>query len=265
VSTSVYIAAFIAGCAGSAHCFGMCGGMAGALGMRARNGAASSLDASLQSVLHNVGRISGYALIGAIGGTFGHSAHWALELTRFESGLRIAAGVLTLLIAIRILSGRNALAPLERLGAKMWLRIRPLAVRSSVNQQWAGSIATGLLWGWLPCGLVYSIALMTLTTRSAAQGAATMIAFGLGTLPAMTAASVALGASWPRMNQRPLFRALAGCALLAFGSWMIVATRDTQAHSEHVHEKSHASREAESGTTSPEADSAVAAAHTRPH
>jgi uncharacterized protein len=233
VSSALHIAAFIAGLAGSAHCFGMCGGMAGALGMRARLGARSPAQGAARAVLYHVGRIGGYASIGALGGAFGHSAHWALDFTRFESLLRVVAGVLTLLVGIRLLSRWNAFAPLERLGAKLWIKLQPLTRRASLSNHWSGALATGLLWGWLPCGLVYSIALMSLTTGSAFEGAALMAAFGFGTLPAMASTSVVLGASWPRLSQRPLFRAITGCALLTFGTWMIVAAQLPHRHDAH--------------------------------
>jgi hypothetical protein len=235
VSPVLQMTAFIAGLAGSAHCFGMCGGMASALGMRARLGAASPAQATLRAVLYHVGRVGGYATIGAIGGALGHSAHWALNLARFESALRVVAGALTVLIAIRMLSRWNAFAPLERLGAKLWLKLQPLAKRAALNNHWSGSLATGLLWGWLPCGLVYSIVMMTLTTGSALEGAAMMAAFGIGTLPAMASTSILLGASWPRLSQRPVFRAVTGGALLAFGTWMIVATQMPALHAAHAH------------------------------
>jgi sulfite exporter TauE/SafE len=229
--------AFVAGLAGSAHCFGMCGGMAGALGMRARMNAASAASTTVSATLYHLGRIGGYATVGAIGGALGHSAHWALSLTRYANALRIAAGVLTLLIAIRILCRWNAFAPLERLGARMWLKIQPLAKRASGNDRWYGNLAIGLLWGWLPCGLVYSIVLLTMTAASAAKGAAIMAAFGLGTLPAMLSSSLLAG-TVPLLSKRTWFRHATGTAMLLFGVWMIVGTQiihATHAVGTHVH------------------------------
>ena len=227
--------AFIAGLAGSAHCFGMCGGMAGALGMRARMNATSPMQATSSASLYHVGRIGGYATVGAIGGALGHSAHWALQLARFESALRIVAGVLTLLIAIRILSRWNAFAPLERVGARLWMKVQPLAKRASGNDRWWGNLVIGLLWGWLPCGLVYSMVLMTMTTASVLQGAAVMLAFGLGTLPAMLSSSLLAG-TLPKLSQRPWFRHATGTAMLLFGVWMIAAaTLPMPAGHAHMH------------------------------
>jgi sulfite exporter TauE/SafE len=235
--TALLATAFVAGLAGSAHCFGMCGGMAGALGMRARMNASSAASTTLSATLYHLGRISGYAIIGAVGGALGHSAHWALSLTRYGNALRIAAGVLTVLIAIRILFRWNAFAPLERLGARMWQKIQPLARRASSNDRWYANVAIGLLWGWLPCGLVYSIALLTMTAASAAKGAAIMAAFGLGTLPAMLSSSLLAG-TVPLLSQRNWFRHATGAAMLMFGLWMIAGPQlmhAMQAGSSHMH------------------------------
>ena len=236
--TTTLLAAFIAGLAGSAHCFGMCGGMAGALGMRARAAAPSNRASRVHSIHYHLGRVLGYASVGAIGGALGHSAHWALALTRFESALRISAGALMLLVALRVLTRWNAFAPVERAGAKLWLKLRPLSTRASASHHWLGSIATGLLWGWLPCGLVYSMVLLTLTTQSALEGASVMLAFGLGTLPVMASMTMLLGASWPNVSQRPWFRGAMGTALVVFGVWMMVGAYVPHAHEEHVHAES---------------------------
>jgi uncharacterized protein len=233
MSTTVIIAAFVAGLAGSAHCFGMCGSVAGALGMRARMNAGSNLAATVNSSLYHLGRIAGYAGVGAIGGVLGHSAHWALAFTRFEGTLRLIAGVLTLLIAIRILSRWNAFAPLERIGARLWIRLQPLAKQASRSNRWLSSVAIGLLWGWLPCGLVYSMVLMSMTTGSALEGATVMMAFGMGTVPAMLSSTMLAGAL-PKMSQRPWFRQVTGTAMLAFGVWMIVAAQ-LPLHGAHAH------------------------------
>lgn len=227
-------AAFIAGLAGSAHCFGMCGGMAGALGVRARMQGESPRNAFALASLYQIGRVLGYAAIGTIGGAFGHSAHWALSLTRYEGVLRAAAGILTILIAIRILSHWNAFAPLERFGARLWTQLQPLTKRASNSNHWLGHLALGLLWGWLPCGLVYSMVLMTFAAGSAPAGAAVMIAFGLGTLPSMLTSTLLAG-TVPNLSRQPWFKHVTGTAMLVFGVWMILAAQMPHSASLHVH------------------------------
>jgi sulfite exporter TauE/SafE len=223
-------AAFAAGVTGSVHCFAMCGAMAGALGMRARSTTATALQASLHALLQQFGRVSGYTLAGVLAGTLGQGTQWFMQLVNAAVVLRFAAGVLTLLIAVRIFTGRNLLAPLERWGAQVWRHLQPLAQRTLRSPAWHRSLLLGLLWGWLPCGMVYSVLLMSVTTGNAAAGAATMASFGLGTLPAMLASSL-LTTQVPGAHSG-LLRAVSGVLLAMFGTWLLV---QPLLHSTHVH------------------------------
>ena len=225
-------AALIAGLAGSAHCFGMCGGIAGALGMRAARSARVPAQAVLHSSLHHVGRIGGYAAAGALSGAFGHAAHAILDLARIGATLRIASGVVLLLIAVRLLWRWNGLALLERLGSRFWLKIRPLAVREAGSTGARSALTVGFLWGWLPCGLVYSMLLLAAVTGTALHGAAVMAAFGVGTLPSMLASS-AFASQLQRMISTGWSRLTSAAILAAFGIWTIAAP--LYPHAQHVH------------------------------
>jgi sulfite exporter TauE/SafE len=223
-------AALATGLAGSAHCFVMCGGMAGALGVRARSTAATPLGASFQATLYQIGRVSGYSMTGALVGTFS-GAQWFMQLASAAVLLRVAAGALTLLIAVRMLSGRNLLAALERAGAHLWRRLQPLTHRAARNTTWYASFLLGLLWGWLPCGMVYSVLLLSATAGGAAAGAATMASFGIGTLPAMLGSSL-LVSQVPGAFRGPALRVMCGVLLALFGAWMLVQPLML---SEHAH------------------------------
>jgi sulfite exporter TauE/SafE len=233
VTAVALVAAFVTGLAGSVHCFGMCGGMAGALGLRARL-AGSHWHASLRGTLYHAGRLSGYATMGALLGTLGHSAHGLLALTRYEGTLRTATGLVTVMIAIRVLTRWNPFAPLERAGARLWTRLRPFSQRVAVLQGPLGNFATGLLWGFLPCGLVYGGLLLALTSGSTAQGAALMLALGAGTLPVMLSVTLLAGRAWPSARHRWI-RFVPGAVLLAFGVWTLVAAQWPHAHASHEH------------------------------
>lgn len=229
-------AALIAGIAGSAHCFAMCGGLAGALSMRvgAANGALSALrDASL----YQLGRVTGYTVAGAIVGTLGNAIQAATNISKVASTMRFAAGVLVILVAMRVLSGWNALVWLERLGARFWKAIHPMVNRAAKERGMSRSLLLGLLWGWLPCGLVYSMLLFSALSGDAAHGAAIMLAFGMGTLPAMLASSV-LAAQLNSWLKRHGTRQLSGALLLVFGIWLAWAafpTPHSASHAEHIH------------------------------
>jgi uncharacterized protein len=225
-------AAFAAGIAGSSHCFAMCGGMASAIGLRIRATTPSQLRAIQLAALYHVGRVGGYALVGAVAGTFGHTGHWVANMGEVEGLLRIAAGMVTLLIAVRVIHGANLLAPLERVGARLWRGVHPLLRRASLSTQWYGGLLVGLLWGWLPCGLVYSMLLVALTSSSPAHGAGVMTAFGAGTLPLLLM-STALTSRLPISSSAWLRRA-SGALLVVCGLWMILASPLLGLH-HHVH------------------------------
>jgi sulfite exporter TauE/SafE len=103
----------------------------------------------------------------------------------------------------------GALAPLERIGAPLWRRLQPLAAKA---MRGPSAYVAGLLWGWLPCGLVYGALAAAAFAGSAAGGALAMAAYGLGTLPWLMAGGLAFG--W---LQRKTTRAIAGATVLAFG------------------------------------------------
>lgn len=225
-------AAFIAGVAGSGHCFAMCGGLAGAFGMRVRSSATAAGNAFSNALPYHAGRLSGYALAGAICGLLGATLQAVLDLARIGAWLRTASGVLLLLIALRMLSPWNPLRWLETLGATFWRHLQPLTQKTAALSGNAHAIALGFLWGWLPCGLVYSMLLFAALSGRAVDGAAILLAFGLGTMPAMLTSSVLasraqhlLRSRWPRLAS--------GLLLLAFGAWMIWISLPAAGHVHH--------------------------------
>ena len=213
-----FLAAFMAGIVGTAHCLGMCGGIAAALGVNARGAAGGRGGAALFALLFGVGRVSGYMLIGALAGLLGRGVAAAVDVPTWAAVTRIATGLMLLLIGLQIAFHLRLLAPVEQGGARIWARLAPLARRFIPVRRPRDALVLGLLWGWLPCGLVYSVVLLAMLAGDPLHSALLMGAFGLGTLPGMTAVTLSssqLGWSAPR---GPL-RRLAGVALMLFGLW----------------------------------------------
>jgi len=225
-------AAFVAGIAGSAHCFAMCGGLAGALGMRARVTATSPSAAFGNALSYHVGRLGGYAMAGAICGLIGATLQAVLDLARVGAALRIASGVLLILVALRILSPWNPLRWLETFGAKFWRQLQPLTLGAGRLTGPSRAIALGFLWGWLPCGLVYSMLLFAALGGHALNGAAILFAFGLGTLPSMLTSSV-LASQMQRFLKNRWPRFASGALLLLFGAWLIWVSIPAPGHAHH--------------------------------
>ena len=174
-------AALLAGFLGSAHCLGMCGGISG---MIAVNAGVSALSTQLPlAIAYNVGRITSYAVLGAIVGGLGQAA--VMTVPAIAGPVKLASGIIIVLVGLQLVFDLRILAPLERSGALLWQRIAPLAKRLLPVTTMTRAYGLGLLWGWLPCGLVYSALLIATTTADAGGGALTMTVFGLGTMPAM--------------------------------------------------------------------------------
>jgi hypothetical protein len=208
-------AAFVAGVAGSGHCLGMCGGIAGALAMRRPQAAfGTKLGYALA---YNLSRITSYAIAGALAGLLGRTLLNAVDVKPLSIALRVVAGAIMIAAAAQLVLGWRLLGPLESAGSGLWRRIAPWAGRQGQSSGIGGAIGLGLAWGWLPCGMTYSMLLLAATTASVPLGAAVMLAFGLGTLPSMVTATVAFERMARLLSSRATLRNVAGVLLLAFG------------------------------------------------
>lgn len=217
-SEFTFLAALTAGLVGTAHCLGMCGGIAAALGMNARSAAPGRGGAAFYSILFGVGRICGYMVIGALAGLLGQRFAAAVDVPTWSAITRIATGVMLLLIGLQVAFSLRLLAPIEQGGARIWARIAPLARRFIPVRGPHHALALGLLWGWLPCGLVYSVVLLAMLAGNPLESALLMGAFGLGTLPSMVGVSLS-SAQFGWSAPRGRLRRAAGIVLVVFGLW----------------------------------------------
>jgi sulfite exporter TauE/SafE len=173
--------ALLAGLLGSAHCLGMCGGISG---LFALHSGVRGLRRQLPMALtYNAGRLVSYMILGSAVAALGSRI---ADLTPTAAGpVRLVAGAVIILIGLQIAFDIRALGILERMGGVAWSRISPLAGRLLPVNSLPRALGLGLLWGLLPCGLVYSVLLVAATSTRAVDGALVMLAFGIGTTPAM--------------------------------------------------------------------------------
>jgi len=230
------LAAFIAGLAGSAHCLGMCGGIAASLGM-AGGKQRSHLGNAAYALLYNLGRITSYALIGFIAAGLVAGFGAALGLPAWAGALRLATAFILIAIGVQLAFNWSGLRRIEALGGRVWQKLAPLAQRFIPPKTPFHALALGGLWGWLPCGLVYTLVLAASVSGNPVTGAGIMVAFGLGTLPAMTGTSM-MGQQAQRLRRKPGFRQIAGALLIAFGLWTAVFPISHLAGDEAQHEHS---------------------------
>ncbi|RUO31769.1 hypothetical protein CWE12_01850 [Aliidiomarina sedimenti] len=199
------VSAFLMGLAGSGHCLAMCGGLAGAMGLH---------QSPARLLLYNCGRILSYMLAGAI------VAGAILAVVQIHQQamlmVRLGAGIMMILFALYLTRVWMLLTFLERGGAVLWRYLQPLTRHFPPNAPAPKLLIAGMLWGWLPCGLVYSALSWAALSGHPGYGALTMLAFGLGTLPSMLIFGMfsrTLGAFVRSQG----FRWIAGGALFIYG------------------------------------------------
>lgn len=208
---SSFLALLLVGLLGGTHCIGMCGGIVGALSM----GTPPRLNLLLA---YNSGRILSYGMAGAIAGAVGEAGIALAGQLPLRSLLYLLANLMLIALGLYLMGLTGALAFTERLGQKLWRHLQPLTRRYLPARTALQAFPLGLLWGWLPCGLVYSALVTALSSGSAWQGAGLMLAFGLGTLPNLLLAGF-LAARLRAHAGRASARLAGGLVVLGFGVW----------------------------------------------
>lgn len=178
-----FVSALILGLLASLHCAAMCGGLQSALQqpMVIR----SQRDNLFHLFALNAGRLSTYVAMGSLVSILGTQFLSFADIPWLTSMARYGAALILVLMGLQLLlSQRKPFAWMERFGAGLWVRAQqylPASKRSKLRH----SLQRGLIWGFLPCGLVYGVLISTLLLPSATDAAKVMLGFGLGTLPAM--------------------------------------------------------------------------------
>jgi sulfite exporter TauE/SafE len=186
------LAAFIAGFLGSAHCLVMCTGIVATLNLNTKTSAPITHQSLRYNLLYNLGRIFSYSLGGALVAGLGVSLFWLTGLMRLRFVLQLASGLALFVLGVYIFLNRRGFAWLDVMGLYLWRRLAPLLKHVLPITNPARAIAAGMLWGWLPCGMVYALLMMAWLSADVISGACIMVAFGLGTLPALLLTGVAI-------------------------------------------------------------------------
>ncbi|KIP96582.1 MULTISPECIES: sulfite exporter TauE/SafE family protein [Pseudomonas] len=208
------LSALILGLLGGGHCLGMCGGLMGALSLAI---APERRDQRLRLLLaYNAGRILSYALAGLLLGLAG----WALASGPLAIVLRSVAGLLLIVMGLYLAGWWSGLTRIEALGRGLWRHLQPLARRFMPITSPSRALLLGGLWGWLPCGLVYSTLLWAASQGNALHSAALMLAFGVGTLPVLVATGLAAERLGSLLRTRGV-RVAGGLLVMLFGLWTL--------------------------------------------
>ena len=224
---SSYIAAFLVGLLGGVHCVGMCGGIVGALclglGTNSPNDPSINLNAQQSFkyslpflLLYNAGRISSYTFAGILMGGVSWLGSHLFTLYSIQQTLEVIAATFMLALGLYIAGWWKGLANIERLGGKViWKRLEPIGRRFMPVTTYRQAFSLGLVWGWLPCGLVYSVVIWTISTQSPVEGGLLMLSFGLGTLPNLLLMGV-FASTLNQFIQQTWVRQVAGILIMIF-------------------------------------------------
>ena len=217
------LAALAAGFIGSGHCLLMCGGIAGALGLSSRAAAERQGRALAYPVAYNAGRVASYTIAGGLVGGFGGALSALDDAGHLRMALQLTAAGLLLLFGLALVAGGSGrLAVIEGAGFAVWRRVSPALRHVLPIRSLPRAFAAGMVWGWLPCAMAYGALMVAWMTAGAASGALLMLAFGVGTTPALVlgaGATERLG----RLLARPGTRLAVGASIAALGALTLVS------------------------------------------
>jgi len=209
------VGAFLVGLLGGGHCVGMCGGIVSAVSMHLPNQSKKQVKI-LFLIAYNAGRILSYSLAGLLAGLLGASSFFLNHILPIQHLLYFISSLMLILLGLYLAGFWYGLTYIENAGRSLWEKLQPYSKRFIPVQNLKQAFALGALWGWLPCGLVYSVLIAAISTGSAISGGLLMLAFGLGTLPTL----LAMGMTAVKLKatlQNVWVRRASGLLVLSFG------------------------------------------------
>ena len=209
-----YLAIFMVGLLGGTHCVGMCGGIVTALSLQLPGKGTHFF----YHVAYSLGRITSYTVAGVIVGAVGSSTLLLEGFLPMQQVLYVLANLMLVLLGLYLAGIWHAVIYFERIGGVLWKRLQPFMKRLLPVKSVPRAFLVGTIWGWLPCGLVYSVLVSALASGNALHGGLLMLAFGLGTLPNLLAMGV-FAQQLKFWMQNKATRLVAGCLVAGFGVW----------------------------------------------
>ena len=218
---SSYFAAFLAGLLGGVHCVGMCGGIVGALTFSIDEDKRQQPKIIIPFLLaYNSGRLLSYSIAGALLGGFSMLASNMMAMQHIQVILQIIAAILMLALGFYLAGWWHGISKIELLGSGIWKKIEPFSRRYIPVKSFYQAFFLGIFWGWLPCGLVYTLLFWSISSASAIKGSLLMLSFGLGTLPTLLAMGM-FAASLSSFVRNKWVRYIAGGIIISFALYSL--------------------------------------------
>ena len=206
------MSAFLVGLLGGGHCVGMCGGIVSAVSMHL-----PQHKTKLPFLLaYNTGRVLSYTLAGIIAGLVGASSFFLQHVLPVQHVLYGISSLMLVVLGLYLAGIWHGVIYLESAGKVIWKTLQPYSKHYIPVQNFKQAFILGILWGWLPCGLVYSVLIAAIATGHAINGGLLMLAFGLGTLPTLISMGMA-AVKLKSILQNIWVRRVSGFLVLGFG------------------------------------------------
>lgn len=231
---ALFLAAFSMGLFGSPHCLGMCGGIVTAFGLSMQHVSDSKKNGLI--LTYHLGRLISYALLGLIASLVGVAIFQSIMS---NSAPRIVLGAVLVLIGLAML-GLPLFNQLEKFGMRFWQSLAPIRKKVFPIDSFGKALFAGLLWGFLPCGLVYGALMMAIAGNNIATGAALMFVFGLGTMPMLIATQKTVGMLQSSIKNFRL-RQINGVIMMLSGLAVIFIPMMMHHNHNHNHNHNHGS------------------------
>jgi sulfite exporter TauE/SafE len=210
LTSLTFMGGLLLGLASSLHCAGMCGGIGSSLTLTfAREGGTGARLKALG--LAQLGKLASYATAGAILGAAGTALYGLFDREAAFALMQRFAALVLVWTALSLVG----LLPAPSIMGRLFQPLRGWAWAHRRGGRTAATLAAGVLWGLLPCGMVYAALMYALLAGSALGGAVVMTGFALGVAPLLTASSLGV-ATIARLNRGPALRWVACLALIAF-------------------------------------------------
>lgn len=209
-------ALFAAGLAGSGHCFGMCGGVAALAGSSA---------AQVSVVWINLARLCSYVVIGALGALLIQlgisSSEQILQISALGDISRILSGLILIGLGCNVVGWRVSNGVFGRISDNFWQKLQPLSRRLLPINKTTDALLFGLLWGWLPCGLIYAVLPAAWLRGNPLEAGLMLLCFGLGTLPSMLSMGMA-SAKFRLWLKNPGMKRFIIASIILAGLWLLI-------------------------------------------
>ena len=206
------MSAFLVGLLGGGHCIGMCGGIVSAVSMHLPH----QKSKSILLFSYNAGRIISYTIAGVIAGLVGASSFFLQHVLPIQHVLYGISSLMLITLGLYLAGIWHGITYLENIGKFIWKTLQPYSKRYIPVQNFKQAFLLGSLWGWLPCGLVYSVLIAAIATGNALNGGLLMLAVGLGTLPTLLTIGMT-AVKLKSLLQNIWMRRASGLLVISFG------------------------------------------------